>query len=67
MMIDADFHGGTPKMNDLFHGKSQLEMDENWWYPYFRKPPYRSAILGSVKIFHVQIGDCLEIYNVSRF
>ena len=23
----------------VYHGKSQLEVDENWGYPYFRNPP----------------------------
>ena len=33
-----------PKTLDgLFHGKSHLEMDDNWGYPYFRKPPYSSS------------------------
>ena len=31
---------GFPKKVGLFHGKSHLEMDENWGYPYFRKPQY---------------------------
>ena len=26
-------------MFGLFHGKSHLEMDDNWGYPNFRKPP----------------------------
>ena len=25
-------------MVGLFHGKSHLEMDDDWGYPYFRKP-----------------------------
>ena len=29
-------------LDGLFHGKSHLEMDDNWGYPYFRKPPYIS-------------------------
>ena len=32
-------HGGIPKMDGLFHGKSHLEMDDDWGCPYFRKPP----------------------------
>ena len=31
---------GVPhSLDGLFHGKSHLEMDENWGYPYCRKPP----------------------------
>ena len=26
-------------MVGLFHGKPHLEMDDDWGYPYFRKPP----------------------------
>ena len=34
-------NGGTPSsLAGLFQGKSHLEMDENWGYPHFRKPPY---------------------------
>ena len=29
--------GGTPNMDGLVHAKSDLEMDENWRYPHFRK------------------------------
>ena len=37
----AGRHGDTPSSLDgLFQGKSQSEMDENWGYSYFRKPPY---------------------------
>jgi len=25
-------------LDSVFHGKSQSKMDENWGYPYFRKP-----------------------------
>ena len=35
-------HGGTQKMDDLFHGNSHCN---GWWLgvpPYFRKPPYWS-------------------------
>ena len=31
--------GGSPIWM-VYKGKSQLEMDDNWGYPYFRKPPY---------------------------
>ena len=30
-------------MVGLFHGKSHLEMDDDWGYPYFRKPPKWTA------------------------
>jgi hypothetical protein len=36
--------GGVPqmvsKMGGFENGKSHLEMDDDWGYPYFRKPPY---------------------------
>ena len=46
-MINMDkdgFKWGVPEMGapqnvQFFEGKSHLEMDENWGYPYFRKPP----------------------------
>ena len=31
-------------MDGLFHGKSHLELDDNWGYPHFRKPPYESVL-----------------------
>ena len=31
--------GPTPKWL-VYTGKSHLEMDDDWGYPYFRKPPY---------------------------
>ena len=32
---------GVPQQLDgLFHGKSENKVDDNWGYPYFRKPPY---------------------------
>ena len=38
------FYGAIPKMVGgfigLFHGRSHLEMDDDWGYPCFRKPPY---------------------------
>ena len=30
---------GVSKMVGLFQGKSHLQMDDDWGYPYFRKPP----------------------------
>ena len=33
---------GVPKMVGLFHGKiPSFEMDDDWGYPCFRKPPNR--------------------------
>ena len=29
---------GVPKMDGLFHGKSENLMDDDWGYPHFRKP-----------------------------
>ena len=38
-------NGGTPSsLAGLFQGKSHLEMDENWGYPHFRKPPYMDCL-----------------------
>ena len=31
-------HGINPQMIGWFHGKSHLEMDDDWGYPNFRKP-----------------------------
>ena len=28
----------------VYKGKSHLEMDDDWGYPHFRKPPFNSAI-----------------------
>ena len=34
-------NGGYPRMDGLFHGKSHLEMDDDWGYPPFCwKPPH---------------------------
>ena len=32
-------------MDGLFHGKSHLEVDADWGYLYFRKPPYTARVL----------------------
>ena len=32
-------HGGTPMAGWFTIGKYHLEMDDDWGYPYFRKPP----------------------------
>ena len=29
---------GVPQIDGLFHGISQSKMDDDWGYPYFRKP-----------------------------
>ena len=31
---------GIPQKWVVFKGKSHLEMDDDWGYPHFRKPPY---------------------------
>jgi serine protease inhibitor ecotin len=31
-------------MDGLLHGKSEEKMDENWGYPYFRKPKNQGSI-----------------------
>ena len=31
---DRRFKTEVPKMDGLFHGKSQSEMDDDWGYPY---------------------------------
>ena len=36
-------HGGTQKWM-VHKGKSQSKMDDDWWYPYFRKPAYQTNI-----------------------
>ena len=36
-------HGGTQKWV-VHKGKSQSKMDDDWWYPYFRKPAYQTNI-----------------------
>ena len=33
-------NGGTPHSWMVYKGKSHVEMDDDWGYPYFRKPPY---------------------------
>jgi hypothetical protein len=33
---------GYPNMGGLFHGKFENRMDENWGYPQFRNPPYKT-------------------------
>ena len=35
-------NGGAPKQ--MVYGKSDLEMDENLGYPYFKKPPYEDIM-----------------------
>ena len=39
--MGVSINGGTPqKMDGLVQGKSHLEMDDDWGYPYSRKPPW---------------------------
>ena len=33
-------HGGTPIAGWFIKENPNLEMDDDWGYPYFRKPPY---------------------------
>ena len=43
---------GTPKW--LVHeGKSHLEMDDDWGYPYFRNPPYVYRYVVSVIYIYI--------------
>ena len=46
--IHGAFHkwGYPSSLDGLFHGQSHLEMDDDWGYPYFRKPPHECLILG---------------------
>ena len=37
--MEVSINGGTPIWMEN-HGKSPLSMDDDWGYPYFRKPPY---------------------------
>ena len=46
---------GIPQGLDSFHGKSRLEMDDDWGYPYDLGPP--RYILGGMKI-HVPSENC---------
>ena len=39
--IGVSMNGYTPKWMVIM--ESPIEMDENWGYPYFRKPPYHSC------------------------
>ena len=41
-LIGVSILWGYPQMDGFCKGKSHLEMDENWGYPYFRKPPFGS-------------------------
>ena len=42
--MGVSWNGGTPKMLDRLERKIHLQMDENWGYPHFRKPPYSTSI-----------------------
>jgi len=35
----------------VFHGKSENEMDENWGYPYLKKPPFQCFVFVVAKIW----------------
>ena len=39
-MGGGSINGGYPHSWIVCKGKSHLEMDDDWRYPYFRKPPY---------------------------
>ena len=69
------FHRDTPGRLDGFmenHGKSRLQMDDDWGSPYFRTPPYMrfagaisgtipSVILSICLSIHVQLGHNCNI------
>ena len=38
--MGVSWHGGTPKWM-VYNGQSHIEMDDDWGYPHFGKPPYR--------------------------
>ena len=42
---------GVSKMVGLYKGKSHLEIDDDWGYPYFRKPPYGVWLKKKQEIF----------------
>ena len=45
MTIVGEFHewGVAPKSWMVDTGKSHLEMDDDWGYPYFRRPPFNDG------------------------
>ena len=47
----------APK-DGLFHGKSHLEMDDDWGYPDFRKPPF--VLLPWWSVLPMPGGRCLR-------
>ena len=42
----VSINGGYPHSWMVYNGKSQSKMDDDWAYPYFRKPPYGSTKRG---------------------
>jgi hypothetical protein len=42
MYMGVSMNGGTPHSWVVYNGEYHLEMDDDWGYPYFRKPPYKS-------------------------
>ena len=40
--------GVSKKMVGLFHLKSPLQMDDDWGYAYFRKPPKKAKTVNTV-------------------
>ena len=56
-------HGGTPlSLVGLFQGQSQSKMDDDWGYPYFRKPPYTESYIYYLAKYSI-IFDC--VYSVN--
>ena len=39
-------------MDGLFHGKSKFKMDDDWRYPYVRKPPDGNGLIVMVDVFY---------------
>ena len=37
--MEVSVNGGTPDSWLVYKEKSHLEMDDDWRYPHFRKPP----------------------------
>ena len=42
--MEVSINGGTPQWM-VYNGKSHLEMDDDWGYSLFRKPPYHCILL----------------------
>ena len=43
-IMEVSINGGTPKERIVYKGKSHLEMDDEWGYPYLWKPPYATHV-----------------------